>query len=109
MNVLLDEFLKRLITQRKIIRKNMGPSIVPLAILVTVDEHFSKNTLLLTVDRKYGTIFGNRDLTKLYSAGPYFNFYSGHYKITDIRKPSMFHPTPLLEIHATFFEQDLEW
>lgn len=112
MGVKLSDFASRLIQERKLIRKNKGPSIVPLMIIrftgIIPDEvsHYlrvpNSRTILLTVCQRTATIFGHADLTKLYSGGPYVDYsdWWSRSEVAGVRPPRGMATNRLLEINV---------
>lgn len=112
MGVKLSDFARKIVLERKLIRKNKGPSIVPLMIIRFIGDipdevsHYlrvpNSRTILLTVCQRTATIFGHADLTKLYSCGPYVD-YSDWWNISEVarvRPPRGMATSRLLEINV---------
>lgn len=106
----LSEFCKKLIWERKIVRENMGNSIVPLMIIrvitpiVPMEDHWLpqlRKVMLVTVCRKTGTTFVPRANDMFYSAGG-----SVHYspwweraEVVAIRSPRLLSTKSLVEVY----------
>lgn len=107
MGVPLDKFANRLAFERGLIRKNKGPSIVPLMIV-----HFSNSLvrsranpynvpMLLTICQRTGNIYWNSDLTKLYSMGSW-SWYSwlDCVDVLRLKHATGVRKSPILQIYA---------
>lgn len=119
MGVKLSEFASRLIVERKLIRKNKGPSIVPLMIIRFIDykprdpdDYYSVRpnhpVLLITACQRTGVVFSNHDLKKLYSGTGYVGYsdWWNRSEIISIRPPRAMSTNRLLEIYVEVSEVD---
>lgn len=109
MGVKLSEFAKRLVLERGLIRKNKGPSIVPLLIVhftnngILSNENPHNTPILITVDQKTGGLFRHKDLTKWYSMGKwdYDNRdWLGCIDVVSLRLPVGIRTSRILQISA---------
>lgn len=116
MGVKLSEFARRLILDRKLIRKNRGPSIVPLMIVRFVgfkseeDNYYNRipknGVMLLTVCQRTGAISAHSDLTKLYSGNNYVDYQEWwtQAEVVSVRPPMPVATSRLIEIYVDISE-----
>lgn len=115
MGVKLSEFASRIIQERKLIRENKGPSIVPLMIIRfsglrnndPVDYYSPPaNVLLLTVCQRTAAIYRQVDLTKFYSGSSYVGYsdWWNRSEVVSIRQPRRMSTSRLLEIYVVMNE-----
>ncbi len=114
MGVKLSDFAKRIIVERKLIRKNKGPSIVPLMIIRFIDYVHCDETyygpradrMLLTVCQRTASISGQVDLTKLYSGTPYVGYadWWNRSEVVSIRPPRPISTSRLIEVNIKLIQ-----
>lgn len=116
MGVKLSDFVRKVILERGLIRKNKGPSIVPLMIIRFIgfkpveDDYFhlapKGGVMLLTVCQRTGVISAHRDLTKLYSVGSYVDYsdWWNTSEVVNVRPPAALSTSRLLEINVDIKE-----
>lgn len=111
MGVRLSDFASRLIQGRGLIRKNKGPSIVPLMIVRFMGYRVDPEAywlsppagiLLLTVCQRTASLSFQTDLTKFYSGVPYVGYtdWWNRSEVVSVRPPGAISTSRLLEINV---------